>query len=85
MILQLPLLFIVFQLLLPYHHFSFDSIIIVVSFEFLLSRSGKILRKTMANIANGNDWTVSGTIEDPKVFDSLAPIIKDLVLGGITK
>jgi propionyl-CoA synthetase len=45
------------------------------------TRSGKILRSTMAKIANGQEYTVTPTIEDPKVFDYLAPIIQDLVRG----
>ncbi len=48
------------------------------------TRSGKILRKMMSRIANGEEWStsISGTIEDPKVFDSLAPSIKNLVTGS---
>ena len=43
------------------------------------TRSGKILRGTMAKIANGEKWTITPTIEDSTVFESLAPVIKDLV------
>jgi len=43
------------------------------------TRSGKILRSTMRAIANGDPWTVTPTIDNPKIFDTLAPIIKDLV------
>ena len=43
------------------------------------TRSGKILRSTMRAIANGDPWTVTPTIENPKIFDTLGPIIKDFV------
>lgn len=43
------------------------------------TRSGKILRGTMRKIANGKEYTITPTIEDPQVFDYLEPIIKDLV------
>jgi propionyl-CoA synthetase len=40
------------------------------------TRSGKILRKTMRAIAHGRDEPVPSTIEDPKVLDHLAPILR---------
>ena len=43
------------------------------------TRSGKILRGTMRKIANGEEYTITPTIEDPKVFDDLTPVIMDLV------
>jgi propionyl-CoA synthetase len=43
------------------------------------TRSGKILRGTMAKIANGQPYNITPTIEDEKVFDHLAPAILDLV------
>lgn len=43
------------------------------------TRSGKILRGTMRAIANGEPWTVAPTIDDPKIFDELGPIIVELV------
>jgi propionyl-CoA synthetase len=39
------------------------------------TRSGKILRKTMRGIANGNDEPVPSTIDDPAVLDGLRPIL----------
>lgn len=42
------------------------------------TRSGKILRGTMAKIANDEEWTITPTIEDPAIFDTLGPIIKEL-------
>jgi propionyl-CoA synthetase len=41
------------------------------------TRSGKILRKTMRGIADGQDGPIPSTIEDPAVLDALRP-----VLGG---
>jgi propionyl-CoA synthetase len=39
------------------------------------TRSGKILRKTMRGIAEGNDEPVPSTIEDPAVLDALRPLL----------
>ena len=41
------------------------------------TRSGKILRKTMRQIADGqDDVAVPSTIEDPAVLDALAPFLR---------
>ena len=40
------------------------------------TRSGKILRKTMREIADGKTPTVPGTIEDVSVLDSLAEVLR---------
>jgi propionyl-CoA synthetase len=40
------------------------------------TRSGKILRKTMRQIANGRNEPVPSTIEDPSVLDGLRPILQ---------
>jgi propionyl-CoA synthetase len=40
------------------------------------TRSGKILRKTMREIADGKTPVVPGTIEDASVLDSLAPVLR---------
>jgi propionyl-CoA synthetase len=39
------------------------------------TRSGKILRKTMRGIANGDEEPVPSTIEDPNVLEALRPIL----------
>ncbi|WP_186760682.1 AMP-binding protein [Arthrobacter alpinus] len=39
------------------------------------TRSGKILRKTMRQIADGEQYTVPSTIEDPAVIEVLAPLL----------
>jgi propionyl-CoA synthetase len=40
------------------------------------TRSGKILRKTMREIADGKDAAVPSTIEDPAVLDTLRPALR---------
>lgn len=40
------------------------------------TRSGKILRRTMREIADGTDPTVPSTIEDPAVLDTLRPVLR---------
>ena len=40
------------------------------------TRSGKILRKTMRQIADGESYTVPSTIEDPAVIDALMPLLR---------
>ena len=42
------------------------------------TRSGKVLRGTMAKIADGNEWKMPATVDDPVIFDEIAD-----VLGGI--
>jgi len=41
------------------------------------TRSGKILRKTMRGIADGQDEPVPSTIEDPAVLSALRPVLAD--------
>lgn len=40
------------------------------------TRSGKILRKTMRQIADGDAYSVPSTIEDPAVIDALMPLLR---------
>ncbi|MFV0462512.1 MAG: propionyl-CoA synthetase [Nostocoides sp.] len=40
------------------------------------TRSGKILRKTMREMADGKTPSVPGTIEDASVLDALAPVLR---------
>ncbi|WP_342022036.1 acetate--CoA ligase [Arthrobacter citreus] len=40
------------------------------------TRSGKILRKTMRQIADGDAYSVPSTIEDPAVIDALVPLLR---------
>ena len=43
------------------------------------TRSGKVLRGTMAKIANKETYTITPTIEDPTIFEYLKPEIMKLV------
>ena len=36
------------------------------------TRSGKILRGTMKKIADGSEWTMPATVDDPAIFDEIA-------------
>ncbi len=40
------------------------------------TRSGKVLRRTMREIADGRPGTVPSTIEDPAVVDALRPVLR---------
>ncbi|MUL66127.1 propionyl-CoA synthetase [Mycobacterium sp. CBMA 234] len=40
------------------------------------TRSGKILRKTMRQIAEGTDYVIPSTIEDSSVIDALIPVLR---------
>ena len=40
------------------------------------TRSGKILRKTMREMADGGTPAVPATIEDPSVLDVLGPVLR---------
>ena len=59
----------------------------VASFKYLglvsslpKTRSGKILRSTIRKIADGEDWEMPATIENPKVFEEIIEVIKKLNL-----
>jgi propionyl-CoA synthetase len=41
------------------------------------TRSGKILRGTIQKIADGEDWTMPATIEDPAVLDEIGEALKE--------
>ena len=43
------------------------------------TRSGKILRGTIKKIADGDEWTMPATIEDPKVLDEIEGALKPRV------
>jgi propionyl-CoA synthetase len=40
------------------------------------TRSGKILRGTMKKIADGDEWSVPATVDDPDIFDEIAAALK---------
>ena len=41
------------------------------------TRSGKILRSTMRAIADGRDYTVPSTIDDPVILDEIGVALKE--------
>ena len=45
------------------------------------TRSGKILRNTMRRIADGADWTVPATADDPAIFESIGRVLAALGYG----
>jgi propionyl-CoA synthetase len=42
------------------------------------TRSGKILRGTMVSIADGIDWNMPATIDDPAILDEISEALKGL-------
>ena len=40
------------------------------------TRSGKTLRKTLANIVNGNEYLVPSTIDDPGVIPEIIEVLR---------
>ena len=40
------------------------------------TRSGKILRGTMKKIADGENWTMPATIDDPAALDEIGAALK---------
>ncbi|MFN7223746.1 MAG: propionyl-CoA synthetase [Paracoccaceae bacterium] len=45
------------------------------------TRSGKILRGTMVKIADGGDWKMPATIDDPTILDEITVALKSLGLA----
>ncbi len=46
------------------------------------TRSGKILRGTMRSIADGKEWKVPATIDEPAVLDEIAETLKSMGFSG---
>ena len=46
------------------------------------TRSGKVLRGTMRKIADGQDWAMPATIDDPAILDEIAMALGD---AGVTQ
>ena len=53
---------------------SFKNVAVVPALP--KTRSGKVLRKTMRNIADGKDEAVPSTIDDASVLDTLRPVLQ---------
>lgn len=45
------------------------------------TRSGKILRGTMKRIADGNEWKMPATIDDPGILDEISVVLNELGCG----
>jgi propionyl-CoA synthetase len=45
------------------------------------TRSGKILRGTMRRIADGQDWKMPATIDDPAILDEIAAVLRQAGYG----
>ncbi|MEM8540147.1 MAG: propionyl-CoA synthetase [Pseudomonadota bacterium] len=46
------------------------------------TRSGKILRGTMQKIADGDQWNMPATIDDPAILDEIEGVLKDRSIGN---
>ncbi len=46
------------------------------------TRSGKILRGTMARIADAQEWRLPATIDDPLILDEIEAALKTLGYAG---
>jgi propionyl-CoA synthetase len=46
------------------------------------TRSGKILRGTIKKIADGDDWQMPATIDDPAVLDEIGGALKGKGIGA---
>ncbi len=46
------------------------------------TRSGKILRGTMKKIADGDDWSVPATIDDPVILEEIGDVLKSRGVAG---
>jgi propionyl-CoA synthetase len=46
------------------------------------TRSGKILRGTIKKIADGDQWTMPATIDDPAILDEITGAMKEHGVGG---
>ncbi|MBO6724192.1 MAG: propionyl-CoA synthetase [Rhizobiaceae bacterium] len=46
------------------------------------TRSGKILRGTMQKIADGEEWTMPATIDDPAILDEIGSALKQKGIGA---
>jgi len=40
------------------------------------TRSGKILRGTIRKIANGEDWSIPATIDDPAILNEISAALR---------
>jgi propionyl-CoA synthetase len=62
---------------------AFNQIIVVDRLP--KTRSGKVLRGTMAKIADGETWTMPATIDDPIILDEIASALKSIGYAAAQK
>jgi len=55
---------------------------IVVVDRLPKTRSGKVLRGTVAKIADGADWSMPATIDDPAILDEITAALKTIGYAG---
>ena len=55
---------------------------IVVVERLPKTRSGKVLRGTVAKIADGAEWTMPATIDDPVILDEIKAALKTIGYAG---
>jgi propionyl-CoA synthetase len=46
------------------------------------TRSGKVLRGTMAKIADGENWNMPATIDDPVILDEIKIALQSIGYAG---
>jgi propionyl-CoA synthetase len=46
------------------------------------TRSGKVLRGTMAKIADGENWNMPATIDDPVILDEIKTALQSIGYAG---
>tara|TARA_Y100000991_G_scaffold191201_1_gene158025 strand:+ start:672 stop:848 length:177 start_codon:yes stop_codon:yes gene_type:complete len=49
------------------------------------TRSGKVLRGTIAKIADGESWTMPATIDDPIILEEIATAVKSIGYAAVKK
>ncbi|MFZ8992380.1 MAG: AMP-binding enzyme, partial [Candidatus Puniceispirillaceae bacterium] len=60
--------------------------LVVVIDRLPKTRSGKVLRGTMAKIADNESWTMPATIDDPVILDEITIALQSLgYAGGVKK
>ena len=63
------------------HHRQAASLAITVA-RLPKTRSGKILRGTIKKIADGDQWTMPATIDDPAILDEITGALRGHGVGG---
>jgi len=46
------------------------------------TRSGKVLRGTIRSIADGTEWRMPATIDDPAILDEITEVLKSRGMAG---